>query len=454
MQGLVKTYNDSPLGQENPIDEDEFITFIKGMGTDHANDQKKLARLVNSWITNAHKIVLGKRFLLNTDLQHYLPQIALFNDEKIAAAGGLAAWNSLTVVEQTERDIEVCRKLFAFFGESEWQGLSMQQRLDTESLVWCGCCMHKEMNSVKGGVRGMSFFWETLGGPAPIKLFNKANDAAVSKSAAGSAVAEHAIEVSEGGAVKLTSLIGAAFNHKDQKKGQQDTFKLYFEEYLGYPISCPDTSNSRFQCHCDCAVFIILYLPQILDFMTHIMYSKSKIGLNHLEVNIVQGLKDLPTLTEMMVLALYAISVSYGVIAFCESISANPDLLLAPDASWKTGTLDGQPWEHPEVFYAIQRLATGLPHLTNCLKVFMTGAVDTWKRFGDEYAADGPIARLSPAARAKIYINPTNDHNEGALGRLPRNRNNPNSQDRHLGGAAHQSHKPRSISDDYLISNV
>jgi hypothetical protein len=274
---------------------------------------------------------------------------------------------------------------------------------------------------------------------------NKPNAAAASNSAPGSQASEHANDVSDGGAVKVTSLLGALFNHKDDKKGQQDTFKLYFEEFLGYTVSCPDTSNTRFQCHCDCAIFIILYLAPILDFMMFIKYSKEKIALNHLEQNILKGLQCASTLTELCVLAFYAIAVSYpymrvargrvnGVrpnaldlgpwhsktIAFCESVANNVDLLLAPDASFKTGSLDGQPWEHPDVFYVIQKMAGGLPHLRACLKAFMTGAADTWKRFGEEYEADGVIARLSAEARAKIYINPTNDHNEGALGRLRR----------------------------------
>ncbi|KAJ7854347.1 hypothetical protein B0H13DRAFT_2358556 [Mycena leptocephala] len=268
---------------------------------------------------------------------------------------------------------------------------------------------------------------------------------AASNGAPGSKAAEHANDVSEGGAVKVTSLLGALFNHKDDKKGQQDTFKLYFEDFLGYPVSCPDTSNTRFQCHCDCAIFIILYLTQILSFMMFVKYSKEKIALNHLEHNILQGLQCTSTLTELCVFALYAIAVSYPymrvarglvngsrpnaldlgpwhekVIRFCEPIAENVDLLLAPDVSYKTGSLDGQPWEHPEVFYVIQKMAGGLPHLRACLKAFMTGAADTWKRLGEEYQADGVIARLSPAARAKIYINPTNDHSEGALGRLRR----------------------------------
>jgi hypothetical protein len=65
-------------------------------------------------------------------------------------------------------------------------------------------------------------------------------------------------------------------------------------------------------------------------------------------------------------------------------------------------------------------MAGGLPHLRACLKAFMTGAADTWKCFGEQYEADRVIAKLSAEARAKIYINPTNDHSEGALGRLRR----------------------------------
>ncbi|KAJ7161852.1 hypothetical protein C8R43DRAFT_1063127 [Mycena crocata] len=441
-EGLVDTYNASPLGQLDPIDKDEFITFIRALGTDHAADQKKLARLCELWILTSRKILLGKKYMSSADLQSYLPEILRRNDEKVQAAGGIDAWNALSEQEKTRLDQAVCRDLYTHFGESEWKDLSPEARAEAEALVWCGCCMHKEMNSVKGGVQGMKLFWESIGGPVPVKLMNKGNDAAVSNSAPGSKAAEHALDVSEGGAVKLTSLTGSLLNHKDDKKGQQDTFKLYFEDFLGYTVSCPDTSNVRFQSHCDCAIFIILYLPHLLAFMTHIMYSKGSIGLNHLEANILKGLKCISTLTELAVLALYALSVSFAymrivrgtgtrlvnaldlgplhakVVTFCESVADNPDLLLAPDASYTTGTLDGQPWEHPDAFYAIQRMISGLPNISGCLKAFMTGAADTWKRFGEEYRTDGVIARLSAAARAAIYVNPTNDRNEGRLGCL------------------------------------
>ncbi|KAK6987769.1 hypothetical protein R3P38DRAFT_3445906 [Favolaschia claudopus] len=427
VEGLVGTYNASPLGRANPIDVDEFITFIKALGTDHANDQKKLARLITEWVRNSRTVMLGKRWLSSASMQQYMPTILQFSNDKIANAGGLDAWNALSEEEKAIRDIEVCRALYCHFGEQEWKNLSAEERFEAESLVWCGCCMHKEMNSVKGGVEGMKLFWESIGGPAPVKLMNKANASAVKNSNSGSAASEKALDASEGGAVKLTSLPGALFNHKDDKRGQQDTFKLYFEDVLGFKVSCPDTSNTRFQSHCDCAIFIILYLPQILQFMSHIMYNKGKTALNHLEANVLKGLQDIPTLTELVVLALYANAVSYAymrvvratgnrkmnaldlaefhkkVISFCEKIAENPDLLLAPDASYETGTLHGQVWEHPEVFYAIQQLKSKLPNLSGCLKSFFVGTF-----------------RLSAAARALIYANPTNYRNEGALGVLRR----------------------------------
>ncbi|KAJ7804447.1 hypothetical protein B0H14DRAFT_3486189 [Mycena olivaceomarginata] len=389
-RSLVYTYNASPLGQENSIDNDEFVTFIKGIGADHAPDQKKWARLTADWVLVSHKIMAGKQYLSNTEMQSYMPEILRRNDQKIQDAGGINAWNALSEDEKTRRDIQVCRELYLYYGENDWKDLTPEEQLEKQFLVWCGCCMHKEMNSVKGGVQAMKLFCQTIGGPEPVKLMNKANAAAASNSAPGSQASEHANDVSDGGAVKVTSLLGALFNHKDDKKGQQDTFKLYFEEFLGYTVSCPDTSNTRFQCHCDCAIFIILYLAPILDFMMFIKYSKEKIALNHLEQNILKATST----CELRVNGVHPNALDLGpwhakTIAFCESVANNVDLLLAPDASFKTGSLDGQPWEHPDVFYVIQKMAGGLPHLRACLKAFMTGAADTWKRFGEEYERMG-----------------------------------------------------------------
>ncbi|KAF8151174.1 hypothetical protein K438DRAFT_2027077 [Mycena galopus ATCC 62051] len=236
--------------------------------------------------------------------------------------GELDAWTALTDEEKVLRDIQVCKELYRHFGERAWKGLTPEEQFEAEVLVWCGCGRHKEMNSVKGGVEGMKLFWESIGGLAPIKLMNKANDAAVKKSVKGSAVAENALEASEGGG-------------RDDKRGQQDTFKLYFEHVLRYSVSCPDTSNTRFQSHCDCAIFIILYLPQLLLFMSHIMYSKGKLAVLALYSNSVSYayMRVARATGDRKMNALDLADFHAKVIRFCKAVAENPDLLLAPDAS-------------------------------------------------------------------------------------------------------------------------
>ena len=63
------------------------------------------------------------------------------------------------------------------------------------------------------------------------------------------------------------SLVGAIFNHKDDKKGQQDTLRFFFESVIGYMVTFPDTSNTRYQLHCDAATVLVLYQPLFIEFL-------------------------------------------------------------------------------------------------------------------------------------------------------------------------------------------
>ena len=59
--------------------------------------------------------------------------------------------------------------------------------------------------------------------------------------------------VTQAGAVKVASLAGALFNHKDDKKGHHDIFRIFCEFQLGYIITFPDTSNTWYQYYCQAA---------------------------------------------------------------------------------------------------------------------------------------------------------------------------------------------------------
>lgn len=91
----------------------------------------------------------------------------------------------------------------------------------------------------------------------PIKLMNRDNAAAAIM---GGIAATQATEVSQGGEVKLTSLAGALFNHKDDKKGQHDTYQFFMEVMFSYIISFPDTSNTWYQTHCLAVTELIVNL--------------------------------------------------------------------------------------------------------------------------------------------------------------------------------------------------
>ena len=300
--------------------------------------------------------------------------------------------------------------------------------------------MHKEMNSVKGGACTMAEFWEKSGHDGPIKLMNKDNAAAAN--AGPSAACDHALGVSTGGAIRITTLACMIFNHKDDKKEQQDSFKIFFELRLGYMIKFPNTSNTQFQSHCMATAILILYLPYFLEFLLLVHNKKENRSFNHMEQNVFEGLKDIPTLTELCILALYSQAISHPymrvvhgsgnrhinaielgplhkhVTAHCRAIIANPNSLLGADWDYTTGALDGKVWEQPEVLYAVQQLSGSLPHLTGCLVSFFEGALETRERFCSEFEEGGLISQLSQAEKDCVFIQLMNDHNEGALGSL------------------------------------
>lgn len=74
--------------------------------------------------------------------------------------------------------------------------------------------MHKEMNAFKGGCIHISRWWEENSVSGPIKMYNWDNVAAADLGA-GTTAAKRAEEHTQGGAIKVSSPVGAVFHHKD-----------------------------------------------------------------------------------------------------------------------------------------------------------------------------------------------------------------------------------------------
>ncbi|KAI0708072.1 hypothetical protein C8T65DRAFT_708596 [Cerioporus squamosus] len=403
LESLCTTWNMSPRGQHDPMHVADILRKVTGMNTDHAEDQKKLVRLF-------------------MELKE--------TDKVIKKAGGSARWEQLPEAERAKRVHEATRRATIRFGEARFAALPDEDKRAADLFVWAGCCMHKELNSVKGGAAALAAFWKDNGLPAPLLLMNRDNAAAAALGP--SAAKDRATEVSQGGAVKLTSLAGALFRHKDDKKGQQDTLRIFFEaaEAVGFSIKFPDTSNTRYQSHCEAAAELLVYLPLYREFLEVIRDKKGDRSWTNIEQNVYDGLHDTSTLTELCVLALYSQAVSHPymravrgpdqlsanilnlgplherVKAHCRAIIENPDILLGPSMSHTTGALD------------VLRMAPDLPHLRGALVAFFTGALMTWERFTAEFAGDSVIATLSSTERETAWMRATNDDNEGALGHV------------------------------------
>ncbi|KAJ2971055.1 hypothetical protein NUW54_g12592 [Trametes sanguinea] len=375
-------YNASPRGQKNPADQRTFATKITGMLTDHAEDQKKLVRLVQDWKRGCDRELRGETARAKMPVTELLLVVAEETTAAMEREGGAAAWDQLSPEELESQNIQIARAVILRVGEEAYNELSDDERSLADLFIHACCCMHKELNTVKGGYASLERFWVDAGLDGPVLLMNRDNDAAAR---AGGVAGRNAAEKSRGGAIKLTDLAGALFRHKDDKKGQQNAFRYYFEDAIGELFTFPDTSNTRFGSNGDAASVLITYLPLMIDFLKQIRDHKISGKWNHLEQNVYKGLKDQLTLTELCVLCLYSQVISHPYMREVrgpdepnhlslgplhdrvrQHISAlidDPDILLGTEATLVSGTLDGDVWDNPAAFHAVHRLIPNLPHI-------------------------------------------------------------------------------------------
>lgn len=255
------------------------------------------------------------------------------------------------------------------------------------------------------------------------------------------------------GGVKLLELCGALFNHKDGETGYQDRHRIFMErrkqEVYGLsPIDAArkfsDIQNCRYQCHSYGAAEVITFLPLYLELVEEICASKVKAGANHLEENVLKGLKCPSTIAELAAMAVYGVSVSWpylreirspapgrkfvnaletvelhqSIPAFCEKVALNPQLILDVN---KPTTLDDKPYMDRMIVESVRQLQDELLDLELMVSSMFSGSAKGWKIFTFEFDPENPtgIFGLAPPLRALLGQVPmTNDANEGNLGSL------------------------------------
>ncbi|CDO76930.1 hypothetical protein BN946_scf185006.g12 [Trametes cinnabarina] len=453
LKELVQTFNRSPLAcrEQKALSIEDCAVKLTGMGGDHAADQIKTHGLLACW-----KKEMTYRYLARNHLEGQFSDVALerlitdASAAAVAASGGLAIWTMLSSEAQTAAYVDQFNNATMELGRTLYERLPTEERRPLDLFMRLGCAMHKDLNSVKGGNSTMTAVWAGLHTAPPVLLANKENasilqDVDLDVLAAASSLLStedltaaelRALESSTRGGVKLASLAGALFNHKDDKKGHHDTYVFYFRETIGQSLRFPDTSNTRYGSYCAAAAELLVNREHYLRFLEVVRDRKERPGFNHIEENIYRGLQDVPTLTELAVLSLYGQAISHPYLrttrvlqnglklgpfhqklkAHLQTLINAPELLLSPEMSSKTAAMDGEDWERPEVISAVLALAPQLPHLKSVLQAFLEGALYTWERFTVEFAEGGAIDLASDEELDQAYLLPTNDHNEGALG--------------------------------------
>ena len=446
LQKIFDIANKSPFSKTNDTFTRLIETYAKlvGMHSDHCAKEKKDANLMKAKKMDATEQLLGENRILNDSADELWPHYLAANNEKIKNAGGQSAWNQLSQLEQDEHNTQMLANLTINLGKDSFDKLSGKEKSIFNLFVWVGCGCHKDLNTVLGGYTALSRFWEENELTPPILLPNIINAAIIQeKSSAGdesSDVARHAVQNSKRGAIKASKIAGDILNNKNDKSGHHDQFRIWWNDKNGTNFTFPDTSNTRFQSHCEAAAVLTTYHDQFLEYLRYAEQRKAVARYSHMEKNLVNALNDIPTRTELAVLALYAQAVSHPYMktiretpslnaldlgplnkkieSFMRKIIEDPTFLIGENVTFETGTFNGQPWHSKEVVEKINQLTPDIPYLKEALIAFFKGALETWKRFTSEYSPGGLIDEATQEEKDLAWMPTTNDVNEGALGQF------------------------------------
>ncbi len=115
----------------------------------------------------------------------------------------------------------------------------------------------------------------------------------------------HVEKCTQTAAIKVSSIVGTVFCHKDWKHGQQDTLWYFWDLEMSFILCFPDTSNTHFQSHTESYAIIIAYLDLILQFLSYVEQNKASQTLNHIEHNVKYGCEDNVLQHEFAIITIY-----------------------------------------------------------------------------------------------------------------------------------------------------
>ncbi|KAF8310005.1 hypothetical protein DL93DRAFT_2140948 [Clavulina sp. PMI_390] len=439
-EDFLESYNQSTMTAGlAPTRKGLLFALCTGMHSDHASDQKLLFELLSALRKDEKLIELAATATRVMDAEKFMTYVIEANNRKFDTVGGVEAWLRLSSAEQLKANEEVMRSAMKKIGQQTYNNLPPEAKTGLGRVIpWMGCCMHKDLNCTRAGAAGASKWWAANGKAPPLALWNKD----ISKHAPNRPLTE-AEQKSNAGAIKLLQLLGALLNHKDDKKGEHDLARNWFLDTMGKLLMFPDVSNVRFGTFGEAACVVLLVYEHLIEYLEVVAFRKEGNrgidNLNHLEKNVYNGLKDVPTIVELVALAANAISISQpyivhvrnreinglnlgqyheGVKSHVKHLAAHPEYFIDSEVEAEAITLNKKPLRQPEVLQAIRRRASTLPRddVQGVLTAFFDEAWAAWVRFTAEFAPGGVIARMTPEERDRAWMPAANDANESGCG--------------------------------------
>ncbi|KAF8802813.1 hypothetical protein BYT27DRAFT_7260748 [Phlegmacium glaucopus] len=258
LQKIFDIYNDSPLAKEQSSFTHLINVYSKlaGMHADHCAKEKKDYDLMGKKKTEAVHQVLGKRRIIDDTNEELMPFFLSAHKEMVEKAGGEAAsdWNNLDESAQKEHKAAMLEKLTTYLGQDAFEKLSDKEKAIFKLFVWVEHRLEP-----------------------PVLLPNKFNEAIIQEAAKedknDSEAAQRAVKNSSQGGIKATKLAGDILNNKNDKSGHHDQFRTWWETNVGKKFTFPDTSNTRFQSHCEAAAALTLHHDKFVEYLK---YAKDK----------------------------------------------------------------------------------------------------------------------------------------------------------------------------------
>ncbi|KAJ7673461.1 hypothetical protein B0H17DRAFT_1208410 [Mycena rosella] len=218
ISAISELYKRSPLGRHSQLNFEisDFLRLLKGMNGDHAADVKKTVRLVQAWKDEVCRIMIGYDEFQKLEPDELLAIIREIQKKNLEEAGREEGWAQLSDSDKDTLSKSSMDTLAFHIGDKAFSQLSPEAKCEIDQFFWAGCSMHKETNCCHSFCEEMQdYYTENPDIKPPVLLTNRDNDATVQlaeETGQLKATVQHALKVSERGAVKLISLFGALVN--------------------------------------------------------------------------------------------------------------------------------------------------------------------------------------------------------------------------------------------------